>query len=112
MRIDEILEPLRGMYAVEMGIHSKIPTCCILFFVTAYGPANDAAGRRPCAYFFMLHKKKSFGYIPCPKCFEINNRIKIHKCTMRCEAWYRKNKFGHLWKGCNAYKIGRTHAGE
>lgn len=69
-------------YHRAFGAHSKIPACCIEFFINEwdrgewwqnegnwYRQAVDAAG---------------FGYVPCPKCLGMRNKVKIKLCDEEC----------------------------
>lgn len=82
----------------DMGIHSKIPLCCVEAFCK-----DEAAGIRHIAkaryeqYGKEFDSDFSFSYVPCPKCFEqfLMGALvpkKIHKCTPKCGDFYQKGE--------------------
>lgn len=70
------------VYWTAMGVHSKIPVCCISFWVTTW--INMTREERNPYFGELLQKikeiKRDIEYIPCPLCFSENNFINIHKC--------------------------------
>ena len=70
---------------VLRGVHSKLPICCIAWFVRVYWPrwarATDADvrwARRHCRKMPMVE------YVPCPRCVREGHFVEIHMCTKRC----------------------------
>lgn len=69
---------------VAYGAHSKIPVCCIAFYVDQW--SSDLW--KDSAYNNVVHAA-NWGYIPCPKCFYTNNKVRIVDCVVDCgrECW-------------------------
>lgn len=69
---------------IAYGLHSNIPMCCILFFVDEWDytwPSHHAkkvAGART-----------PWGYVPCPACLTVDNRVHIKMCEAECgrQCW-------------------------
>lgn len=81
---------------IAFGLHSKIPTCCIAFFILEW--SHISGGLYAEKYFKKIRrisrareKKKLFGidYIPCPDCLESHNFSNVHKCVKGCGTQYR-----------------------
>jgi len=81
---------------ISSGIHSKIPTCCIAFFVTEWAPWVMAYGRNTPhpheadmqfhGYATLEHAKsgKPPQYVPCPDCLRNKRFVETHDCTPEC----------------------------
>jgi hypothetical protein len=76
---------------IARGIHSRIPPCCIAFFVTVWMPLVEprrlwtAKEER----WWSRHQRrmpKGIGYVPCPCCCRAKRFVKVHTCTRRCEG--------------------------
>lgn len=91
---------------VAAGTHSKIPPCCIAFFVVDWAPWQLAYGRStPHPYetelsragFHSLEHAKSGKppqYVPCPDCLRDKRFVEIHACTKECAAERGGSYFG------------------
>jgi hypothetical protein len=77
---------------VTQGMHSEIPTCCIVFFVMEWLPWQHAfktqhphmqellfVGLRP-------GRKTAPEYVPCPDCLVRRHFVDIHICTPACKG--------------------------
>ncbi len=70
---------------IERGIHSRIPACCIAFFVATWVWPSARATARWRAYWRGISKRTGgLKYIPCPDCRDVGHVVKIHWCTKRC----------------------------
>lgn len=87
----ELVDYLEGHPGVEMGRHSKIPDCCILFWVTVYMPSISQ--KRIKSPYYPSRMNNGFDYIPCNNCLEKGNKVKMHCCTSRCNKWLRSKGF-------------------
>lgn len=65
---------------VYCGFHSKIPVCCILFYILIWGPLIKLNVKLN-----NYIKAAPFGYIPCFVCFLLKNQVKIKYCN-DCEV--------------------------
>jgi hypothetical protein len=74
------------------GLHSRIPTCCINFFVDEWDGRSmfrDIGS----AYHRALDSAKA-GYVLCPACLGRGNKVQIRDCRIECgrdhqEDFYR-----------------------
>lgn len=83
---------------LEYGIHSKIPLCCIEFFI--YDLHNLSSKKRK------EHLKDiDFGYIPCPKCKKTNNKVKLHYCKIKNKRCQIYRGFAKRFKQRGVYKL-------
>ena len=85
---------------VQRGLHSRIPICCIAYFVTTYFPkwAAYRKGDIKAARYIRRHVRRNHatakrlghkrppGYVPCPACVRAGNIIHVHMCTLRCRG--------------------------
>lgn len=81
---------------IAKGIHSKIPTCCVAFFVTEWVPWVAAYGQNtphPHQEDMLHHglttiehakSGKPPQYVPCPDCLRNKSFVEIHECTDEC----------------------------
>jgi hypothetical protein len=72
------------------GLHSRIPACCILYFLTAWQEKSEAMRAR------RMRRLVGFGpacgrppprnkqYVPCPACVRAKRFVRVHLCTRRC----------------------------
>lgn len=67
---------------IAYGIHSKIPYCCILFYVNEWEP-NFENKWRGTTYNKALDSSP-FNYVACPQCFYTDNLVKIRICDEEC----------------------------
>lgn len=73
------------------GAHSKIPECCISFWITIF---RDSPIESRYPYFDKIHKfRKNLNYVPCPICLKNKNFIKIHMCNPKNEVCRRYMNF-------------------
>jgi hypothetical protein len=80
-----------------MGIHSKIPLCCIIFWITKW--IDKITEKQRSKYFdriTSIEKRKSIKihYIPCPICIKKENFVKIHFCkpnSPKCKIFKYEN---------------------
>lgn len=71
------------IYWTAMGLHSKIPLCCITFWITSWVDKTTYKQKRK--YFDtlkLIEEKKSITieYVPCPLCVKKEKFVKIHYC--------------------------------
>ena len=61
------------------GIHSRIPLCCIDFFINEweYMYMTDSPYVRAVSY-------AAWSYVPCPKCLGTGRKAKIKFCINEC----------------------------
>lgn len=69
------------MRDIRYGLHSRIPVCCILWFVTLWPLLfkTEAAG----TYWRWMEEMRGGGmeYIPCPFCILMGRVKEIKSCT-------------------------------
>lgn len=59
-----------------MGTHSKIPFCCINFFLERWDPENWNMQKK--------HTVRNVHYVPCEKCLTKKSFIKTKDCNVEC----------------------------
>jgi hypothetical protein len=91
---------------VAQGTHSKIPPCCIAFFVVEWAPWVLAYGRNMphpheaellrAGFHSIEHAKsgKPPQYVPCPDCLRDKRFVEIHSCTTACASERGGSYFG------------------
>lgn len=94
------------MWAIR-GVHSNIPECCILFFISTWIPALQKEDERN-LYLKKIREveercgTKTNGYIPCPSCLENKTIVSIHICDPKdpiCQQYSPgNNKFAKQLK--------------
>lgn len=67
----------KWIFNFAMGLHSKIPICCVVFYCNTWDNLNpnlweDINDYRPAP--------NDIQYIRCPECCKRDNRAKIHRC--------------------------------
>ncbi len=68
--------------AIAKGVHSRIPPCCIAWWVTFFVLSGRPSSAKPPRQAF---KDGVYpGYRPCPACFQAGRFVRIHVCTSRC----------------------------
>ena len=69
---------------IAFGKHSKIPACCIQFFVDEW---EQEYSRK--TWYYEAVQRSIFNYVPCPTCFAHGNRVAIVICEVDCgrECW-------------------------
>ena len=75
-------------HAIECGTHSGFPQCCIEWFVGEWQTAlfeytyiSDGRYLKPSRDYL---EGISWGYVPCPECVKIGNRVIVKECD--CSA--------------------------
>lgn len=71
---------LINRYHIAYGTHSKIPTCCIRFFIYHWGRMMDEGHE----YYQFIQRYVHWNYVPCPKCLGSGNKINIRLCRQEC----------------------------
>jgi hypothetical protein len=113
---------LMRLYHILYGKHSKIPTCCVSFFVNCWDDVHW--NQENFKAYSELHEQQlpkyyqesrtneikrnpeelGVEYIPCPECLRKKNFIEIHTCERTCN--YQKqltkrlglyNEFKSIW---------------
>lgn len=75
---------MKGLdYHIAYGLHSNIPACCIVFWLTEWTKENE----RDSAYAQTIHMDL-VQYVPCPECFALQRFNGIRICQRDC------------WKDC------------
>lgn len=69
-------------YHRAFGIHSRIPDCCIEFYVTEWHPFFETKWRG--TVYDDAVTESGFKYVPCPKCFYTDSRAEIRICAVEC----------------------------
>lgn len=69
-------------YDLAFGLHSRIPICCIRFFIQEWGPTG--VWRREDQLYQQAVEHAKFGYMPCPKCLGKHQKAKIRICAQEC----------------------------
>ena len=67
---------------IAYGRHSRIPECCIRFFVEEWEPYFESKWRGT-AYDEMLNKS-DYNYVACPECFFTKSKANIRICIIEC----------------------------
>jgi len=74
-------------YDITYGLHSNIPACCIVFFMTEWTRENE----RDSPYARAVHGDL-VQYVPCPECFALRRfnglRVCERDCGRRCYQEY------------------------
>ena len=65
----------RRYFELRYGIHSGIPTCCVVWFITGW---QLVYGTRLLGWY--LSKSPYHSYIPCPLCLSKSKRVPIRDC--------------------------------
>lgn len=68
-------------YDTLYGLHSRIPVCCIRFFIDEW--AHMYKGRDRTAYGKALDASHA-GYVQCPACLGSGHKVKIRICINEC----------------------------
>jgi len=69
---------------IAFGQHSRIPACCIEFYITEWDNERSADS----AYMEAVHLS-DYEYVPCPPCFATGTKVRIKICAEECgrECW-------------------------
>ena len=67
-------------YDIAYGLHSNIPACCIVFFVTDWQREH----MRPNSPYARAVHSDLIQYVPCPECFALCRFNGIRKCERDC----------------------------
>lgn len=77
---------MRGRdYDIIYGLHSNIPTCCIVFFITEWIRENERDG--PYAHAVRMD---NLNYVPCPECFALRRHNVLRICETECKKQCNK----------------------
>ena len=66
-------------YDIVLGLHSNIPVCCIIFFLTEWAIEN----RRNSPYARAAHAAL-YNYVPCPECLAWGRKNELKRCEITC----------------------------
>ena len=83
-RLDEApLTSAQIEWHLRCGLHSRIPGCCILFFLTDWRrkSANARQKRIQRALAWLPADRR---YVVCPACLRARHFVEIHVCTECC----------------------------
>jgi hypothetical protein len=69
-------------YHRAYGAHSRIPSCCIEFYVTEWYPNFENKWRE--TSFAKMIRDSHYNYVPCVSCFFTKQQIKIRICADEC----------------------------
>jgi hypothetical protein len=67
-------------FHIARGVHSRIPACCIAYWLAVHSRRNHGRPTR-------VRKDRVAslpGYVRCPKCVRSGHKVQIHRCTRRC----------------------------
>lgn len=67
-------------YHIAYGVHSRIPTCCIRFFIYHWERMIDEGSD----YARFIQNYVHWGYVPCPKCLAYGNKASVRQCRVEC----------------------------
>lgn len=73
------------VHHVTCGLHSGIPECCVLFFVTVWYDGKHPLDWPPGKRTYQQAMRRTIGtvnYVPCPGCLTRRTFIKTRRC--RC----------------------------
>lgn len=74
------MTPEHKAYTIAYGLHSNIPPCCIVFFLTEWqGWENKDA-----PYCRAVHAAPEYEYVPCPECFAYRRVNRLRLCDRDC----------------------------
>lgn len=72
---------MRGRdYDIAYGLHSNIPTCCIIFYLTEWTSENE----RDSPYARAVHAD-NLNYVPCPECLALKRHNVLRLCETDCK---------------------------
>jgi hypothetical protein len=96
---------LEVIYWTVSGIHSKIPLCCIIYWIIEWMKKTNKQRSKYFNKINSIEKRKSIKicYIPCPACLEKENIVKIHFCKNNsplCKI-FKYEKFMNLFGNIN-----------
>lgn len=66
------------------GVHSRIPLCCIKFFIDFWVKCGDISAE----YWTWHHNTyltEKVGYVRCPLCMIAGKKSPIHSCSESCQ---------------------------
>jgi hypothetical protein len=66
-------------YDIVYGLHSNIPVCCIIFFLTEWHLEN----KRNSPYARAVHMAL-YNYVPCPECLAWHRKNMLRLCDEEC----------------------------
>jgi len=74
-------------YHIAYGIHSGIPSCCIIFFINEWD--KKELWRKEKSELVKAIRDSGAGYVMCPKCLASNSIVNIRDCAQECkrECW-------------------------
>jgi hypothetical protein len=72
-------------YTIAYGLHSNIPPCCIVFFLTEWEGWEDTNA----AYCRAVHASPEYNYVPCPECLAFRRLNRLRICDTDCPKGYQ-----------------------
>lgn len=75
------------VYDRAFGLHSKIPPCCVEFYVTHW----ESIWTNNDSFYHRAVRAAEFGYVPCPTCLGTHNKVKIKRCIYECGGEHRED---------------------
>lgn len=76
------MTPEHKEYTIAYGLHSNIPPCCIVFFLTEW----EGWENKDAPYCRAVHAAPEYEYVPCPECFAYRRVNRLRLCDMDCGA--------------------------
>lgn len=70
-------------YHIAFGAHSRIPSCCVRFFIGEWEDINDWP-EKPMNLYKRAVNASNAGYVQCPECLGSGNAIDIRDCRREC----------------------------
>jgi len=71
-------------YTIAYGLHSNIPPCCIVFFLTEWQGWDN----KDAPYCRAVHAAPEYEYVPCPECFAYRRVNRLRLCDKDCPQGY------------------------
>lgn len=70
--------------AITYGVHSKIPLCCIVYYVTKWFPGEYFLSPKARRYWRrVVGAAPNLEYVPCPNCLRQRKFVRMHFCHRR-----------------------------
>jgi hypothetical protein len=85
-------------YLRGFGRHSRIPECCIDFFITTWLDVPDEER----ADYVNALDAGGYEYIPCPTCLDAGVKVAMHHCDMDiecCRQWWPRERWPVKYRG-------------
>jgi hypothetical protein len=104
---DYILVRLKHLSkTIECGIHSGIPACCILHYVTVHIWRTREEQSAYLALVDATARNVDYDYIPCPQCLEARAFVETRACPNGVRCQHGEEQAGHrppwterVWNG-------------